>query len=246
MYYSMFGDKDAVSRIAYLGQSGNDTCDHSNEVQNDEQHVKNCATLNAAPAYFDGGLVAMDKVGSFDFMSTRNQDFTNRSQKASFSVKANLLQIGAISFVALIAMGAVGGAYHYSPVIATTVSGPEAGKKMEEFTLFGSCCASRRRRAQNDGDHDGVAAHSRGESNGTHFKMEDKFDPALKSPAERTCWETCNLVCADAGDAWSDWYHFESRKINFFAGYLAINVIVRVVTVSASSPVFAPAFQLLE
>eukprot|EP00927_Polykrikos_kofoidii_P023272 TRINITY_DN21494_c0_g1_i1.p1 TRINITY_DN21494_c0_g1~~TRINITY_DN21494_c0_g1_i1.p1 ORF type:complete len:1467 (+),score=227.03 TRINITY_DN21494_c0_g1_i1:51-4403(+) len=46
----------------------------------------NCLQLNAAPAYFDGGLVKMTVVGEHHVASTRNNDYTNRSQKATIKV----------------------------------------------------------------------------------------------------------------------------------------------------------------
>jgi len=38
--------------------------------------------LNGAPTgYFDGGVMRMNKTGEFFFMSTRNNNFSNRGQK---------------------------------------------------------------------------------------------------------------------------------------------------------------------
>ena len=46
--------------------------------------------LNAASQYFDGGLVQMNTVGDFYYMSTRNNNFSNRLQKAEiYVVEAN-------------------------------------------------------------------------------------------------------------------------------------------------------------
>jgi hypothetical protein len=42
--------------------------------------------LNAAPAYFDGGLVELRRQGTMHFMSTRNNAFSNRSQKMTIIV----------------------------------------------------------------------------------------------------------------------------------------------------------------
>ena len=60
----------------------------------------------AAPGYFDGGVIQMGDMirhplgRTFYYMSTRNNDFTNRSQKASITVKAWkwALIIGSIVF----------------------------------------------------------------------------------------------------------------------------------------------------
>jgi hypothetical protein len=51
------------------------------------QDTQNCMLLNAAPTpRFSGGLVKMSNVGTFNYMSTRNNNFSNRSQKASIKV----------------------------------------------------------------------------------------------------------------------------------------------------------------
>ena len=54
---------------------------------NNENDVRGCKHINAAPAYFDGGLVQMNRPGTFHFISTRNNDFSNRSQKATLVVR---------------------------------------------------------------------------------------------------------------------------------------------------------------
>jgi len=58
---------------------------NNNQDQADE-HVQNCAKLNSASVYFDGGLVTMRATGTFHYMSTRNNNFSNRQQKASITV----------------------------------------------------------------------------------------------------------------------------------------------------------------
>lgn len=52
----------------------------------DEEDDDNCQQLNAAPAYFDGGLVEMTVSGEHHIASTRNNDFTNRSHKTTIFV----------------------------------------------------------------------------------------------------------------------------------------------------------------
>jgi len=46
-----------------------------------EQDVRNCGKLNAASQYFDGGVLRMNKTGTYHYMSTRNHNFSNRDQK---------------------------------------------------------------------------------------------------------------------------------------------------------------------
>lgn len=51
-----------------------------------EQDVRNCMKLNAGPTYIDGGLHQMNKTGYFDYFCTRNNNFSNRSQKGALFV----------------------------------------------------------------------------------------------------------------------------------------------------------------
>jgi len=46
-----------------------------------ENHPKNCAKLNAAfYPYFDGGVIAMNKLGTWGYYCSRNNNFSNRDQ----------------------------------------------------------------------------------------------------------------------------------------------------------------------
>eukprot|EP00931_Biecheleriopsis_adriatica_P038083 TRINITY_DN2183_c0_g1_i1.p1 TRINITY_DN2183_c0_g1~~TRINITY_DN2183_c0_g1_i1.p1 ORF type:complete len:1371 (+),score=250.20 TRINITY_DN2183_c0_g1_i1:134-4114(+) len=72
-----------VDRFAFLDQDKIVTCDPDENNQNAEN---NCKQLNGASAYFDGGLVEMKHVGTHHVVSTRNNDFSNRSQKATIKV----------------------------------------------------------------------------------------------------------------------------------------------------------------
>merc|ERR1711916_110855 len=50
---------------------------------------QNCMKLNAAKTpYFDGGLVKMNNVGTFQYFSSRNSNFSNRTQKGVIRVKS--------------------------------------------------------------------------------------------------------------------------------------------------------------
>jgi len=63
---------------------------HQNDGQK-EDDPQNCFILNGKNAnYYDGGLVKMIKTGNFNYMSTRNNNFTNRSQKGIINVSAAL------------------------------------------------------------------------------------------------------------------------------------------------------------
>lgn len=74
--------KALITKFAYINQQTN-LCDTED---NDENSVQNCKQLNGATATFDGGLVQMRTVGVHKVVSTRNNDFSNRSQKAHITV----------------------------------------------------------------------------------------------------------------------------------------------------------------
>jgi len=75
---------------------------NNNNNNNAEQDVQNCMKLNAAPAYFDGGLIKMNNtnnVGYF-YMNSRNNNFTNRDQKGILYIDP-LLPVWAIVILAI-------------------------------------------------------------------------------------------------------------------------------------------------
>jgi len=91
----LFGSQGLRQRMAYLGQTNclNYSVILANNGGNEgnaDADPTNCLKLNAAPAYFDGGLVRMNKTGTFFYMSTRNHNFTNRNQQAVIIVEAVL------------------------------------------------------------------------------------------------------------------------------------------------------------
>lgn len=72
-----------IDRFALLGQTG---CDPDEENQD---AVDNCKVLNNAPAYFNGGIHRANTIGTHHFMSTRNNQFSNRSQKGTIVVHSD-------------------------------------------------------------------------------------------------------------------------------------------------------------
>jgi len=77
----MFDDKRVQARMAMIDQTN---CVKPND---DEEDVQNCMKLNAAPTpYFDGGINRLNRTGTFHYMCTRNNNFSNRSQKAALMV----------------------------------------------------------------------------------------------------------------------------------------------------------------
>jgi len=89
-----------INKLAFIDQNIEDTnpttrCLTQEEIQaeQDKGNVKiefdsrNCAKLNAARTpYFDAGLVKLHATGTFHYFSTRNNNFSNRGQKASITV----------------------------------------------------------------------------------------------------------------------------------------------------------------
>lgn len=72
-----------VDKFAWLDQDANVKC---NPDETNNNAVENCKQLNGASAYFNGGLVEMKQIGTHHIVSTRNNDFSNRSQKATITV----------------------------------------------------------------------------------------------------------------------------------------------------------------
>jgi hypothetical protein len=125
-------DSATAFRFAHLGQYGGKICD-TDEEQNCcktleqlktaggdiNQNVQNCMKLNEPAAqYFNGGTIQMKTPGVYHYMSTRNNNFTNRSQKGSITVDpilpvwgVALAGIGAAGFVTA---SAVAGGYYYA------------------------------------------------------------------------------------------------------------------------------------
>jgi len=110
----MFSSSSLRSHMAHLDQvncltySDLYTKDAGN-TGNMNTDPQNCMKLNgAATPYFNGGLVKMNTTGKFYYMSSRNNNFSNRTQKGVLIVNPLLPPWG----IALVVIGgvAVGGA----------------------------------------------------------------------------------------------------------------------------------------
>eukprot|EP01100_Stratorugosa_tubuloviscum_P001847 TRINITY_DN1420_c0_g1_i1.p1 TRINITY_DN1420_c0_g1~~TRINITY_DN1420_c0_g1_i1.p1 ORF type:complete len:608 (+),score=310.00 TRINITY_DN1420_c0_g1_i1:76-1899(+) len=116
----LFEDSSLRFKLAYLDQN-NTYClsfdqlneKHSGNIAEVEQDRQNCAKLNAASKYYNAGLIKLNKTGTFHYMSTRNNNFSNRSQKGVIIVEESiptwaiaLIVIGSILF-AIILIGAI-------------------------------------------------------------------------------------------------------------------------------------------
>jgi hypothetical protein len=110
----LFQSKWLRARMASLDQVGCQDwetllANNNNNEDNAKQDVHNCMKLNAAEPYFDGGLIQMNLTGTFYYMSSRNNNFTNRSQKGVIVVD-NLLPTWAIAVVCVGAFSFLGSA----------------------------------------------------------------------------------------------------------------------------------------
>jgi len=109
---------------------------HGNDNNGKQQDVQNCAVLNANGAnYFDGGLVRMVKAGTYNYMSSRQNNFTNRSQKGTLTVSSALSPValtatiaGAAGFgaAAVIAGGSYYASAHPDSSVATCFANVKA------------------------------------------------------------------------------------------------------------------------
>jgi hypothetical protein len=115
---ALFGDPDVRGLMANIGQTGCKSYAQLQQSGNAEQDPANCYKLNAVGPHFDGGLVKMSNLGTFVYMSTRNNNFSNRSQKGVITVnsvwpvwKTVVIVIGGVIAVAL---GAFAGAFFYA------------------------------------------------------------------------------------------------------------------------------------
>eukprot|EP01116_Phalansterium_solitarium_P022125 TRINITY_DN7192_c0_g1_i2.p2 TRINITY_DN7192_c0_g1~~TRINITY_DN7192_c0_g1_i2.p2 ORF type:complete len:621 (+),score=251.49 TRINITY_DN7192_c0_g1_i2:102-1964(+) len=120
----LFEASDLRTRMAHLDQVNCLTYDqliakngagNTNAIKQDPQ---NCMKLNAASPYFDGGLVKMNKTGTFYYMSSRNNNFSNRGQKATITVEAILptwaIVLVSVGSAAFVVSGVVGGMTFYA------------------------------------------------------------------------------------------------------------------------------------
>lgn len=141
-------DQETAFKMAHLHQYDGKICKTQDEQDccktreqleadggNVNENVQNCAKINAPKAqYFDGGLHEL-KTGTYHYMSTRNNNFTNRSQKGSITVKA-LLPTWGIALAAIAAGGFViaatmaGLVYYGQTHSASSVGGLVANMKL--------------------------------------------------------------------------------------------------------------------
>lgn len=86
---TFFENEAQMFQFAYLGQedltrnNNNPSCLSEDTIENNnqEQNVRNCGKLNPIGPNADGGYVKMRTAGTFQFQSTRENNFSNRGQK---------------------------------------------------------------------------------------------------------------------------------------------------------------------
>eukprot|EP00158_Paraphelidium_tribonemae_P008590 Partr_v1_DN28620_c0_g1_i6_m50217 putative protein Hydra magnipapillata len=76
-----------IAQMAYLNQT------KCNQYTRDANDPMNCALMNAAPGYYNVGLVRLDNVGTFNILSTRNSQFSNREQKGTITVTIDHVEV---------------------------------------------------------------------------------------------------------------------------------------------------------
>jgi hypothetical protein len=112
---------------------------YPNDDNDDEDNsIFNCGKLNRAPARYDMGLLQFS-AGTYHYMSTRNNNFSNRSQKATLQVERSL-SVGAkvaIAIGSIVVAGAVlGGAFVYAKRRPDSKLGKFLGKSRGGTTLI--------------------------------------------------------------------------------------------------------------
>jgi len=117
---SLFLSQEEALKYALLGQekllnaTGGALCEEFFAGKNGEDDAPtNCGKMNAAPAHMDFGLKPLTEInrGEYQYISTRNNNFSNRSQKGSLFVtgfstaEAVGIAAGTIAGIGMLAAG---------------------------------------------------------------------------------------------------------------------------------------------
>eukprot|EP00511_Aplanochytrium_stocchinoi_P010951 CAMPEP_0204872480 /NCGR_PEP_ID=MMETSP1348-20121228/38341_1 /ASSEMBLY_ACC=CAM_ASM_000700 /TAXON_ID=215587 /ORGANISM="Aplanochytrium stocchinoi, Strain GSBS06" /LENGTH=824 /DNA_ID=CAMNT_0052027371 /DNA_START=76 /DNA_END=2550 /DNA_ORIENTATION=- len=104
---TFFEDKNTVVKMATLDQTDCLSIEELRAIpslshSDRERHHQNCAKINTAHPYFDGGVHKCNQgIGDYYFMSTRNNNFSNRDMKLRISVRYNTKLVLGLTFAAL-------------------------------------------------------------------------------------------------------------------------------------------------
>jgi len=101
---------------------------NNNNANTVEQATNNCFKLNAAPRHFDGGAYQFNKLGAvYNFLCTRNNNFSNRSHKGGIYVTTSIPAWGVgitVGCAAALGIGAaLGITFYLSKVNPYSLSG---------------------------------------------------------------------------------------------------------------------------
>jgi len=172
---SFFTNYDTAYFFTHIGQTG---CASLQTLQareaagtNTEQQTDNCAKLNALTlGYFNHPPIRLNKSMTWNYMSTRNNDFTNRSQKGHLNIRAFSLQTLIIiaSIVGVAAIGGAAGSIYYV-----------AKKNGSGFTGFRSSNSFGSRNSKNAAASSPANAATR--SNGSHLSKNSKNSSSKSS-----------------------------------------------------------------
>lgn len=121
----LFESEDARLLMSNIGQVDCPSFDQikaqvaAGTANANDQVADNCFVLNKAPTgYFNGGLYKMNTTGDFHYMSSRNNQYSNRSQKALITVKPLLaawqIALIVVGGVVVAAAGAAAGGVFYA------------------------------------------------------------------------------------------------------------------------------------
>jgi hypothetical protein len=122
----IFDDYNDAFRAAFLDQQN---CLNSTELQNQgnaDQNPRNCGKLNAASPYIDLGLYKVSFQGKAHYFSSRNNNFSNRSQKGTIVSSPALKTFGVV-------IVAVGSAAFFVSMIFAGIAGFNAVNSNSPF-----------------------------------------------------------------------------------------------------------------
>jgi hypothetical protein len=85
---TLFKDVNVARTMAFGGLADLSTCKpFQNGQANEQNSITNCGKLNASPAHYNAGIQKFT-AGTYQYINTRNNNFSNRAQKGTLNVKA--------------------------------------------------------------------------------------------------------------------------------------------------------------
>jgi len=162
----LFDRKDTAYLAAFIGQAPAGGCLDEAAAAADDQSTQNCAQLNGNPTgFFDLGLIRMNTSGMYNYMCTRNNDFTNRSHKGTLVVTA----FGRRAFLILLLIGGLAGVGAAAGGIYFVSRRSGAGFASFNRSSFGSRGSMRSGGAKSAGSGRAAGSHGSHRSKGSSF-----------------------------------------------------------------------------